>query len=156
MAGEETDDRSRDRDTTDTLVHDSGQHSLLVRALWYLFIGWWASGTWLGIAWLLNLTVIGLPLGIKMINLVPTVLSLRRQRTTTIIDRDGDDIDHTVTGPDQYNLLVRAAYFLLIGWWASAIWMFVAWIASLTIIGLPVAIWMYNRLPYLTSLYRFR
>jgi hypothetical protein len=31
----------------------------------------------------------------------------------------------------------------------------VAVLASLTIIGLPVAIWMLNRLPYVTSLYRF-
>ncbi len=35
------------------------------------------------------------------------------------------------------NLLVRALYFVLIGWWLSAIWAVAAWILCLTIIGLP-------------------
>jgi uncharacterized membrane protein YccF (DUF307 family) len=55
----------------------------------------------------------------------------------------------------QRSLVIRAVYFVFVGWWASLIWANVAVLASLTIIGLPVAIWMLNRLPYVTSLYRF-
>ena len=123
------------------------QHSLVVRVLWYLFIGWWATGIWLSVAWLLNVTIVGLPLGIKMINEVPMVLTLKRQTDETVITAS--------SAKNQTNLAVRAVYFVLVGWWASLVWMGLAWLVSLTVIGLPVAIWMYNKLPYVTSLYRY-
>jgi uncharacterized membrane protein YccF (DUF307 family) len=123
------------------------QHSLVVRALWYLFVGWWATGIWLPVAWLLNVTVVGLLLGIKMINEVPKVLTLKRQTDSELVTATG--------GKNQTNLAVRAVYFVLVGWWASLVWMVLAWLVSLTVIGLPVAIWMYNKFPYVTSLYRY-
>ncbi|MFW6317887.1 MAG: YccF domain-containing protein, partial [Halorubrum sp.] len=52
------------------------QRSLLVRALWFAFVGWWATPIVVNTAWLLNVTVVLLPLGIKLINLVPTALTL--------------------------------------------------------------------------------
>jgi uncharacterized membrane protein YccF (DUF307 family) len=122
------------------------QHSLVVRALWYLFVGWWATGLWLSAAWLLSVTVIGLPVGIKMINAVPKVLTLK-ERSGSLIDGAG--------AREQPNLLFRGAYFLLVGWWASLAWMGLAYLISLTVVGLPIAVWLYNRLPYVTTLYRY-
>ena len=55
----------------------------------------------------------------------------------------------------ERSLLVRALYFLLVGWWASGIWTSVAYALALTIVGLPVAIWMLGRLPFVVSLYRY-
>jgi len=49
--------------------------SSFVRALWFVFVGWWATPIVVNSAWLLNVTVILLPIGIKLINLVPTVLT---------------------------------------------------------------------------------
>jgi uncharacterized membrane protein YccF (DUF307 family) len=123
------------------------QHSLVVRALWYVFVGWWATGIWLSVAWVLNVTIVGLPLGIKMVNKVPMVLSLKRQTDAKLVTAS--------RGRDQTNLAVRAVYFVLVGWWASLVWMGLAWLVSLTVVGLPVAIWMYNKLPYVVSLYRY-
>lgn len=140
-------------DTT-TVVEDAGQHSLVVRFLWWLFIGWWASGIVLGIAWLLNVTVVGIPLGIKLINKVPFVLTLKKQERSRVITRTGGQTTVEVTGPEQHSLLVRAVYFLLVGWWFSGIWMFVSWVVSLTVIGLPLSIWMLDRLPFIVSLYK--
>ncbi len=57
------------------------QRSLWVRALWFVFVGWWVTPIVVNIAWLLNLTVILLPVGIKLINLVPTVLTLAEPRS---------------------------------------------------------------------------
>jgi uncharacterized membrane protein YccF (DUF307 family) len=37
--------------------------SLLVRFIWWLFIGWWASGIAVGVAWVALVTIIGIPLG---------------------------------------------------------------------------------------------
>jgi len=121
------------------------QPSLLVRTVWFLLVGWWLTGIWLSIAWLLNVTIIGIPLGIKMINWVPYVLSLKkRERYVT----EGES-------RSQYSIPVRAAWFLLVGWWASGIWTGVAYTLTLSIIGIPLAIWMYGKLPFVVSLYNY-
>jgi hypothetical protein len=59
-------------------------------------------------------------------------------------------------GPVQRGFLVRALYFLLIGWWASFLWLNVAWALTLFTIGLglPIAFWMFNRAPAITTLAR--
>jgi uncharacterized membrane protein YccF (DUF307 family) len=49
---------------------------------------------------------------------------------------------------------LRLAYFVLVGWWLSFLWSNVAWVVSATVIGLPLGIWMFNRLPALTTLMR--
>lgn len=121
------------------------ERSLLVRGIWFLVIGWWATPLVINVAWVLNATVILLPIGIKLINLVPTVLTLEES--------------HSLGDPDaahsQHSLLIRAIYFILVGWWLSLLWANVAALLAITIIGLPIAFWMFNRLPYVTSLYRF-
>ena len=47
------------------------------------------------------------------------------------------------------------AWFVLVGWWASGVWMGLAWLLSLTVIGLPIALLMFNRTPFIASLYRY-
>jgi len=54
----------------------------------------------------------------------------------------------------QLNWFVRALYFLLIGWWFSAIWISVAWLIAITILGLPVAQWMFLRVNATLTLQR--
>ncbi|RKS81145.1 uncharacterized membrane protein YccF (DUF307 family) [Haloarcula quadrata] len=123
----------------------SEQRSLLVRAVWFLLVGWWVTGIWLSVAWFLNVTIIGLPFGIKMINKVPLVLTLKRRDRLVTESDDGS----------QHSLLIRAVWFVFVGWWASGVWTGVAYALSLTIVGLPLAIWMYNRLPFVVSLYQY-
>ncbi|RAW46837.1 YccF domain-containing protein [Halorubrum sp. 48-1-W] len=121
------------------------QRSFLVRALWFVFVGWWVTPIVVNTAWLLNVTVILLPIGIKLINLVPTVLTLAEPRS----------LSEPESAQGQRSLVVRGIYFVLIGWWLSLFWANVASFLAITVVGLPVAIWMLNRLPYVTSLYRF-
>ncbi|GAD51338.1 hypothetical protein MBEHAL_0098 [Halarchaeum acidiphilum MH1-52-1] len=120
------------------------QRSFLTRALWFVVVGWWATPILVNVAWLCNVTVVGIPIGITLINLVPTALTLKQPR----------DLD-AAAGGSQHGLPRRAVYFALVGWWASLIWANVAAFLAVTVIGLPVAIWMFDRLPYVTSLYRF-
>jgi uncharacterized membrane protein YccF (DUF307 family) len=120
--------------------------SLIVRALWFVFVGWWLTFFAVLFAWLLNLTIIGIPFGIKVINRVPTILTLKEPRC---------HIDPESGATEQYSLLVRAVYFVFVGWWLSLVWTNAAWAISVTVIGLPIGIIMFNYLPFVTSLYRF-
>ena len=80
-----------------------------------------------------------------MINWVPYVLSLKkRERYVT----EGES-------RSQYSIPVRAAWFLLVGWWASGIWTGVAYALTLSIVGIPLAVWMYGKLPFVVSLYNY-
>jgi uncharacterized membrane protein YccF (DUF307 family) len=121
------------------------QRPLLVRALWFVFVGWWLTPIVVNVAWALNVTVILIPLGIKLVNLVPTALTLAEPRSLSAPE----------SARGQRSLLVRAVYFVLVGWWLSFAWANVATFFALTVVGLPVAFWMFNRLPFVTSLYRF-
>lgn len=121
------------------------ERSFLTRALWFIVVGWWATPLVVNVAWLLNATVILIPIGIKLINLVPTVLTLAEPRS----------LSESAAARGQHSLVVRGIYFVFVGWWLSFIWANVAAFLAVTIIGLPIAFWMFNRLPYVTSLYRF-
>ena len=50
---------------------------------------------------------------------------------------------------------IRGLWFILVGWWASAIWMGIAWLVQLTVIGIPISLLMFNRTPFIASLYRY-
>jgi uncharacterized membrane protein YccF (DUF307 family) len=127
----------------------------LITLLWFIFVGWWLSAIWATIAWFLIALIIPMPIGLMMINVLPKIATLRepgREFRTTI--------DGTITRVEQTHLrqhpfLLRAVYFVLVGWWLSGIWMSIGWAASVTIVGLPVAIWMFNRVPAITTLRRY-
>ena len=121
------------------------QRSLLVRAIWFLLVGWWLTPIVVNVAWALNVTVILAPIGIKLVNLVPTVLTLQEPRS----------LGQPELERGQHSLLVRALYFVFVGWWLSFLWANLAALLAITIVGLPIAIWLVNRLPFVTSLYRF-
>lgn len=130
--------------------------SIILRGFYFILFGWWASGVWLSIAWALNITIIGMPVGIRMINKVPKIVSLKDRKIETEMTKDAEgNVTVSQGTSEQYSLAVRAVYFILVGWWASAVWMAIAWLASITIIGLPVAVWMYDRLPFVVSLYNY-
>jgi hypothetical protein len=49
----------------------------LTRSLYFVFVGWWLGGLWLGGALALMTTLVGLPLGLWMINRLPQVMTLK-------------------------------------------------------------------------------
>jgi len=139
----------------DTVVRTKSGPSMLVRAIWYIFIGWWLTGIISTIAWIALITIIGIPLGFYLINRLPTFLTLRprtREWTQTV---QGEMTVVQERDRPQTRLLIRAIWFLLVGWWLSAVWMFGAWLVSITVIGIPIALLMYNRTPFIASLYRY-
>ena len=138
---------------TKAVVRDAGV-PLLVRILYFLVFGWWATGIWINVAWALNATIVGLPLGVWMLNRVPQVLTLRPASQMVVTTQRGEVVEIRTQGLPQRPWLIRLLYFVVIGWWLSWLWSNAAWLLSVTIIGLPIGIWMFNRLPVLTTLMR--
>jgi uncharacterized membrane protein YccF (DUF307 family) len=138
---------------TRTIVREPGVPWLL-RALYFLFFGWWATGVWINVAWFLNASIIGLPVGVWMLNRVPQVLTLRQTRQVVVAYNRGDRVNVRTQNLPQRLWLVRLVYFVLIGWWLSWLWANAAWLISATIIGLPLGIWMFNRVPGIATLMR--
>ncbi len=143
--------------TTVTVSHGNRGPNILIRAIWFLLVGWWLSGIVSAAAWLVGLTIIGLPLTFWIFNRIPTVLTLRprRETTTTIVSADGTRVDILHSGVPQPAFVKRALYFIFIGWWFSALWIAGAWLLSVLLITLPLAVMMYNRLPAVTTLHRY-
>lgn len=138
------------------VIERSSGPNLLVRFIWWLAVGWWASGIAVGLAWLALVTIVGIPLGIWLINHLPSILTLRPRRRTWMLGQDAEG--RTVIserGRPQVSWLIRGVWFVLVGWWASAIWMGLAWLIQLTVLGLPLALLMFNRTPFVASLYRY-
>ncbi len=122
--------------------------SLLVRIIWFLLIGWWLGEIVISIAWFFMITIIGIPIALWLIDRLPAIITLRpREQYRTAEGRD------LLTG--QYPLWVRALYFIFIGWWFAFLWLQVAYILMLTIIGIPIAFWMFNQAGLVTTLYRY-
>jgi uncharacterized membrane protein YccF (DUF307 family) len=138
-----------------SMEHQSGPN-LLVRFVWWLFVGWWASGVVVALAWISLITILGIPLGIWLINHLPSVLTLRPRTRTWELGRDAEGrAVFTERARSQVAWYWRGLWFVVIGWWASAAWMALAWLIQLTVLGLPLALLMFNRTPFVASLYRY-
>jgi len=127
----------------------------LVQLLWFALVGWWAGQLWIAAAWILMLTVVGAPLAVAMLNRLPQVIALRGQTSSVEVTRVGNlQVLVRSARLPQRNILLRIAYFVLIGWWLSALWMEAAYAVCLSIIGLPIGFWMFDQVPALVSLHR--
>ena len=71
------------------------------------------------------ITIIGLPLGIWLINRIPTVITLRprTREVQRMIDAAGF-VNFVQVPVAQVSWVVRGVWFIFVGWWASAIVMF--------------------------------
>jgi uncharacterized membrane protein YccF (DUF307 family) len=121
----------------------------LLRVIWFFVLGWELTGVWILIAWALNASIIGLPLGLWMIDRVPQILTLKARPGNYLTEENGRS---QFIPAEQPFFLARVFYFLIIGWWFSLLWAALAWILCATIIGLPLGIVMLNALPTVTTL----
>jgi uncharacterized membrane protein YccF (DUF307 family) len=135
------------------MVNVVSSPNFLLRALWFIFIGWWAGLIWLHIGFALCVSVIFLPVGLMMLNRLPSVLTLQpsSQQTTVTMYQNGM-VSVQVGEPQQIDFLLRALYFLVIGWWLGYVWALVGYIFCFTIILMPIGVMMLNRLPTVLTL----
>jgi uncharacterized membrane protein YccF (DUF307 family) len=128
--------------------------NFLIRALWYIGIGWWLGGIWLAFGYFCCLTGIGIPLGLIVLNRLPRVLTLRPVSQQTSVMMSNGNVTVNIGGAQQVNFLVRMVYFLCLGWWVGGIWASIGYSLCLTILGLPFGLMMLNRLPAVLTLYK--
>ena len=143
-------------------VKQSGPN-ILVRLIWFLFIGWWLSGWAVLFGWLFTVLIITMPIGLYIINRLPQITTLRASSKTVQarIDEEGNTVIEEISIP-QRPFIWRAIYFLLVGWWFSALWLVSAWIISIvsTIIfiliplGWPLTFFMFSKAAAITTLRR--
>jgi uncharacterized membrane protein YccF (DUF307 family) len=140
---------------TPAIVEHKTGPSLLVRAVWYVLVGWWLTALVMGLAWFFAATIIGLPLTFYLVNRIPTVLTLRPRAEQYQLVTGADGVSrYQRLETEQSSLAVRLLWFILVGWWASLTWMAVSYAFLLTIIGIPIGLMMVNRLPFVFSLHR--
>jgi len=125
----------------------------LVQLVWFALVGWWLGQAWIAVAWFLGATIIGMPLAVIMLNRIPQVIALRGESELLVQSWGGRTVVSARSVP-QYNILLRAFYFILIGWWFSALWMELAYALCMSVIGLPFGFWMFDRVPFIVSLKR--
>lgn len=132
-----------------SIVYEQGNRpGCLIQLLWFAFVGWWFGLLWVSVAWFLMVTIIGMPIGAAMLNNVPLVIALRGRRLVNVSP------EGRVSNVPEINIVIRAIYFLLIGWWLSAAWMAVAYSLCMTIFLLPIGFWMFDLTPMIVSLKR--
>ena len=137
------------------VVNQRSTPGCLVQALWFMFVGWWVGSVWVGLAWVAMVTIIGIPLSVKMINKLPKVFALRETDKALIIQQqDGLTVIDIDGKTPQYNIVLRAVYFLLIGWWFTGFWVYFGYFLCLTLIGMPAGFWMFDKAPAIMSLRR--
>lgn len=118
----------------------------LLQVIYFLFIGWWLGGFAVVLAYVLFALVLTIPLGVKIVNRIPYLMALREPPAQL-----------TVWGQvevRQRNIVLRTIWFLLAGLWLTALWMAVAYLLCITILGMPIGFWMFDKAPALLSLRR--
>jgi len=128
------------------------EHGLFMRALYFIFIGWWAGLFWLNMGYFLVLTVIGLPVGLLMLNRLPTVLTLKPASQQVNINITGGVTNINIGGAQQVSFLIRAVYFVFIGWWAGLLLAWAAYALFVLVVTIPLGVMLLNLLPTVITL----
>jgi uncharacterized membrane protein YccF (DUF307 family) len=130
--------------------------NIFIRLLWFVFVGSWLGPLVWVISFLAFLTVIGIPIGLQLIHSLPFLVTLKPETRRVRFTRQADGtIAASEVKAEQLPFKTRAIYFGLVGWWFSLIWIVMAWTLMCLILPIPVAMWMYDRLPLVTTLEQY-
>ncbi|MBI5518298.1 MAG: YccF domain-containing protein [Deltaproteobacteria bacterium] len=115
---------------------------LLLRTLYFLLIGWWLGILWGLVGYLCCVSLVLLPIGLLMLNRLPQVITLKPVPVEP----------YTGSAPKEYPFWIRAVWFLFAGWYLSGLLVSAGIVCSLTIVGIPLGLWCFNRIPLVLTL----
>jgi uncharacterized membrane protein YccF (DUF307 family) len=138
------------------VVQQSSQEpGCLVQALWFIFVGSWLGLFAVAAAWILNATILGLPLGLAILNNIPKILALQDPVKYTNVTVQGSTVQVAQSDLPQRGFLLRASFFLFVGLWWSAFWLAIAYALCATLILMPIGLAMFRLTPAMTTLRRY-
>jgi uncharacterized membrane protein YccF (DUF307 family) len=139
---------------TTTVVETGRGPGCLFQLLWFVLVGWWLGQAAVAIAYVCMVTIIGIPIGVIILNNLPMIIALRSAPQKVLVGAADGRAVVTGRGERQLPFLVRAAWFVLVGWWLTALWVETAYLLCAIIIGLPAGFWMFDRVPVVLTLRR--
>ena len=101
------------------VMSDSPEPNMLLRVVWFVFVGWWLSFWAIVLATVLQLTIIGIPGAIWVINRIPQIMTLKSSRRLQVSNNDSGVTVIGYSDREQRRWWVRAIYYVLVGWWAT-------------------------------------
>lgn len=120
----------------------------IVKVLYFLLFGWWLGGLVAMAGYVLCATIIGLPIGVVLLNRLPTFLWLKEPREEIISEYE---FRETV---DDIPFILRILWFFVLGWSLGLAVLGIGYIFLMTLIGFPIGVWLINRVPLLLTLSR--
>jgi uncharacterized membrane protein YccF (DUF307 family) len=145
-----------DAQSPQTVVAPQQQLPFLVRAIWFILVGWWLTAIVIVLAYALAITVLGLPFAFALFNRIPAFLTLRRRTKTYQVETNAEGTRYlTSKNVAQRPLLLRAIWFILVGWWFGLIWMVLAYALCILIVTMPFGLAMFNRVGAVMTLMRY-
>jgi len=121
---------------------------MLLQIIYFLLIGWWVGLLGAAAGYVLCVSIVFLPFGLILLNRLPGLIFLNPPGEAC---SEGLPHRHRV---EELPFLLRALWFILLGWELGFLAISVGYCFCLTIIGLPIGIWILNRVPLLLTLSR--
>jgi len=115
----------------------------LLKLLYFLAIGWWLSALAALLGYLLCVSVIGLPFGVLILNRLPFLVYLTEPPSPEYPEK---------TPRDELPFLLRVVWFFVLGWEAGLVVLVLGYLAVVTVIGIPLGIYLLNRVPLVLTL----
>jgi uncharacterized membrane protein YccF (DUF307 family) len=124
----------------------------LLRVIWFILVGWWLGAIFIAAGYLFTGLLITIPLGWWFLNRIGRAMTLMPATTEVLTVSDSGGSEVLVREPRQVFWPLRVVYTFLIGLWIGAIWLMVAYILCVSIIFMPLGLWMINRAPTVLTL----
>lgn len=121
---------------------------MLLQFIYFLVIGWWLGLLASMLGFVLCVSIIGLPFGLILLNRLPSLIYLREIGESCPAGYDHRHMQ------EELPMLMRVLWFVLVGWELGFIVIGLGYLLTLTIIGLPLGVYLLNRVPFALTLSR--
>lgn len=117
-----------------------------MRVVYFLLVGWWFGALAGFLGYLLCASILFLPFGVMLLNRIPALVFLKPRHVAF-------EVAPGVWGiHEELPFLVRAIWFFVLGWELGLLVFVVGYLFILTIIGIPIGLFLLNAVPMVLTL----